>query len=468
MKKTFVGPQLRQLRRDRGETQAEMAKALGVSATYVNLLENNQRSLSVQMLMALSDAYEIDWRDMVQDEASNRLADLRNVVQDPFFSEEVPDLQELRAALDHSPRLVACMLKLHRVHRSAMEKLMRQGTEQGTHDLLTSSPEAIIHEFFRGHQNYFDRLETAAERIRAEERSATDEVYYALKKRLRAKHGITVETKSVEDMSKTLRVYDHESSVVYLSEALDHQNRVFQLAHVLCLVEFQDLLDALTAESGIDSDTGLVRCHVELANYFAAAYLMPYEGFLGIAEATHYDVDRIAAAFNVSFEQVCHRLTTMQRPGKRGVPFFFLRIDKAGNVTKRFNSTSFNLAEYGGACPVWNIHTAFRTPGVILPQFVEMPDGERFFTVSRTTDRPVFSRETQDRRLAVALGCELRFAERIGYASTFNLHDNGLFSPIGINCHLCQRQACSQRAHQPLFMELPIDPRRRDSTRYES
>ena len=145
-----------------------------------------------------------------------------------------------------------------------------------------------------------------------------------------------------------------------------------------------------------------------------------------------------------------------------------MRVDKAGNVTKRFNATSFNLAEYGGACPVWNVHTSFRNPGVIQPQFVELPDGERFFTISRTTDRPVFSRDTQDRRLALALGCELQYVNRIGYSESFNLEDENLFSPIGINCHLCPRQACSQRAHQPLFVDLPIDPSRRGNTRYES
>ena len=207
---------------------------------------------------------------------------------------------------------------------------------------------------------------------------------------------------------------------------------------------------------------------MELANYFAAAYLMPYEDFLAVAEDTRYDIDRLAAAFGVSFEQVCHRMTTLQMDGARGVPFFFLRIDKAGNVTKRFNSTSFHLAEYGGACPVWNVHTCFRTPGVIVPQFVELPDGERFFTISRTTDRPVFSRDTQDRRLALALGCSLQHAEKIAYAASFNLSDPEIFGKIGINCHLCPRQACSQRAHQPLMMDLPIDTNRRGDTRYES
>lgn len=467
MQKTFVGPQLRQLRRARKQTQAEMAKALGVSPAYVNLLENNQRSLSVQMLMALSDAYGVDWRDLVQDPSSGTLAELRSVLQDPIF-ERAPDLQELRAAIDHAPGLVEQFLMIYRVHRTTLDKILRQGREQMPQDLLASSPETVIHDFFRNHRNHFPELETAAERMRAETPCGPDDVYAVLKARLAERHGLSVEIAPVEEMSEALRIHDREAGKVRLSAALDHQNRTFQLAHVVCLVEFSRELNALTQDSGITSPTAVARCQVELANYFAAAALMPYAEVLRAAQETSYDVDRIASGFGVSFEQVCQRLTTLQRKNASGVPFFFLRVDKAGNVTKRFNSTNFTLAEYGGACPVWNIHTAFRTPGVITPQFVELPEGERYFTISRTTERPVFSRESQDRRLAVALGCEVRFADQITYASSYNLGSEDLYSPIGINCHLCPRQACSQRAHQPLFKELTISPDRRGNTRYES
>jgi predicted transcriptional regulator/transcriptional regulator with XRE-family HTH domain len=468
MAKTFVGPQLRQLRRERKQTQAEMAKALGISPGYVNLLENNQRSLSVRLLMALADTYQVDWRDIVHDETSNLLAELRSAIRDPMFTGGLPDLPELRAAIDHAPRLVEHFLELYGLHRTTLERIMRQGERGAPEGLLATSPEAVIHDFFRNHSNYFHRLEIAAEQLRAAEPCEADDIYAVLKARLFNRHGIRVRRRAVEEMTQALRVYDRNERVIHLSEALDHRNRVFQVAHVLCLVELQDLLDELTAESGITTGTGLARCHVELANYFAAAFLMPYESFLRIAESTAYDIDRISARFAVSFEQACHRLTTLQRPGAQGVPFFFLRIDKAGNVTKRFNSTSFHLAEYGGACPVWNIHLAFRTPGAILPQFVELPDGDRYFTISRTADRPAVNFETQDHRLAVALGCELQYAGKLGYAASYNLDDQLMFSRIGINCHLCPRQACSQRAHQPVFMELPLDTTRRGNTRYES
>lgn len=468
MAKAFVGSKLRQLRRERRQTQAEMGRALGVSASYVNLLENNQRSLSVAMLMALADVYGVDWREFAKDETANLMADLRNALRDPLFGEDTPDLLELRSAIDFTPKLVRSFLDLHRNHRSILEKIMRLGSGRMPDDLVITSPEAIIHDFFRTNSNYFGTLERAAEKLRATEPCSADDVYATLKKRLLGEHGITVRTSPLENMQDALRHYDEAAGVIHLSEALDHQNRVFQLAHVLGLVEFSKLIEKLTQRIGITSEAGLARCKIELANYFAAAFLMPYEAFFEMAERTRYDVDRIAATFGVSFEQVCHRLTTLQRPGAAGVPFFFLRVDKAGNVTKRFNATSFNLAEYGGACPVWNIHTCFRTPGVIIPQFVELPDGARFFTISRTTNRPVFSRHTQDRRLALALGCELSEAHRLDYAAPFNLADPSLFSPIGINCHVCPRQACSQRAHQPLHIELPISMNRRGGTRYES
>lgn len=467
MAKTFIGPRLRQLRRERGQTQAEMAAALGVSTAYVNLLESNQRALSVKVLMAIADAYGVDLRDMLADDATALLADLRAATKDPLFDEMRPDGQELRAALDHAPALVRSFVQLHRSYRALLEQSMLAGaTGRGR---AAASPEQRLHDIFRDRHNHFPTLETLAETLRHDMALEADTAYDTLRARLRTVHRVAVTIETVEAMADALRTYDAAEGRILLSEALDHTNRVFQLAHMVGLLEGADLLDALVAESGMTTEgSGATRLRVELANYFAAALLMPYDAFLAAAEGTAYDIDRIAARFGVSFEQVCHRLTTLQREGARGIPFFFLRVDKAGNVTKRFNSTTFHLAEHGGSCPKWNLHAAFAAPGVILPQFVEMPDGERFFTLSRTTDRPTFSRDTQDRRLAVALGCELRHAERIGYAASFNLADPALTTPIGINCHLCPRHACSQRAHRPVHIDLPVDANRRGSTRLET
>ncbi|MFK7993994.1 MAG: short-chain fatty acyl-CoA regulator family protein [Granulosicoccus sp.] len=475
MAKTFVGTRLRQLRREHGQSQAQMAKSVGVSTAYINLLENNQRSLSVKVLMSIADAYGVDWRDLIQDGSDRLLADLRTAIQDPLFDTGQPDIQELRLAVDHAPKLVESFLHLYRSHSNVIERVMQSGDQLSDGALLTS-PEAIVHDFFRSHSNYFAVLEDYAEALRAEEPCEPDDIYYQLKLRLRERHGIEVSTAPIEEMERSLRIYEKEEARIKLSEALDFPNRTFQLAHMLGLIECASQISTLTAdifseEADTKNDTdqaGKVRCRVELANYFASAFLMPYSSFKKAAESLAYDINRLCKTFSVSFEQACHRLTTLQRKGDQGIPFFFIRVDRAGNVTKRFNASSITIAEYGGACPVWDLHATFSNPGTILPQFVELPDGKRFFTISRTADRPAYSRDSQARRQALALGCELSHVDNIGYARHFSQSDAQLYGKIGINCRICPRQSCAQRAHNPLGVELSVDPSRRGDTRLES
>lgn len=468
-RKAFVGARLRRLRRDRRQTQAEMARALGVSATYINLLENNQRSLSVRMLMRLAEAYGIDWRGLVDADSPNLLADLRAVFDDPLFGADRPDIQELRSALTHCPNLVQGLIRLHRSHAAMADHLLALGAASDTAGMaLPSNPERAVHDLFRQRRNHFPELEAAAEALRAGEPVPADELYTHLKAELRRTAGVETRLVPVAELPGTLREHDEALRRVNLSEALDHPNRTFQLAHVTGLLRYGEVIASIIAEAGIGSPRDAARCRVELANYFAAAVLMPYAPFLAEAKGSGYDLDHLAQRFGVSFEQVCHRVTTLQREGAQGIPFFFLRIDKAGNVSKRFNATSFRLADHGGACPRWDVHTSFRTPGRILVQIVEMPEGARYFTLSRTVERPVLSRTAGDNRLAVTLGCALEDAVGIVYARHLRISDPDLVTPIGINCRLCPRPHCAQRAYEPLHFDLPIDVRRRGQTRFES
>ena len=462
--KTFVGPRLRQLRREKKQTQAQVARTLGVSPAYITLLESNQRSLSVQMLMKLSEAYGLDWRDLVSDDTAGQVSELRAVFKDPIFGAE-PDLQELRAAVDHCPTVVQNLLVLQKNFRRLAETVMRDRSDTGREGMVRSSPEGQVHDFFRERRNHFPELEDAASEVRRSTALDMDIAFATLKQRLMVKSQITTEVMSMAEMSGSLRVYDAVGKRLQISEAFDYQNKIFQLAHVVGLVEYGDLIEEITAQAALDGERAHDRLRVELANYFSAALMMPYEAFLNDARASGYDIELLATRYGVSFEQAAHRLTTLQRDGDKGIPFFFLRVDKAGNVTKRFNATSFQLAEYGGACPAWNMHTAFRTPGRIITQRVELPDGAEFFTMCGTTERPYNgSTSEEERRLVVALGCPIEYASELVYTATTPQAPQ----PIGINCHLCPRQGCTQRAHQALHMELPIDPTRRGSTRYES
>ena len=461
--KTFIGPQLRKLRRSRNETQAQVAKNLGISPAYVNLLESNQRSLSVKMLMRLSEVYNVDWRDLVKDDSAARVDDLRRAFKDPIFGIQ-PDLQELRAAVDHCPTIVQSLMTLQTSYRRLSEEIMRDRAETRTSGIIQSSPEGQVHDVFRENRNHFPKLEEAAENLGYELSLRMDDAYVQLKGRLAYKSGITTKVLKIDEMNATLRAYDEESKTLALSEALDHQNKIFQLAHMICLVEYADLIDDLISARNLSATRAGERLRVELANYFAAALLMPYARFLKNAQDSQYNLELLAARFDTSVEQVAHRLTTLQRDGARGVPFFFLRVDKAGNVTKRFNATSFQLAEYGGACPAWNLHTAFRAPGQIIPQKVALPDGEEFFTMSVTTERPYTGATSHESRLVIAIGCPIEYLDQIHYAR----QAADKIQPIGINCHLCPRQQCAHRAHQALHIDLPIDPLKRGSNRYES
>lgn len=464
MQKTFIGPHLRRLRLERGETQGAMARALGISASYVNLLENNERSVSVSVLLRLFEVYGVDWREIADEEGTSHLADLRAVMQDPLFAETRPDLPQMRAALVHSPGLVASFLRLHSAYQAATDQLL--AVTAGEAPQIVATPEAAVHNEFRRHRNHFRELEEAAEGFWGGAAVEPDEVYVALKRRLRDRVGVVVRLVRVEEVPGTLRQYDEARREILLSEALDHTNRIFQLVHMAGLLEQRALLDSLVARSGITDARGVARLRVELANYFAAAVLMPYEAFLAEARATKYDLDHIATRFGVSFEQACHRATTLQREGSQGVPFFFLRIDKGGNVTKRFNATGFHLAEHGGACPRLDVHTSFRTPGRIVPQFVEMPDRSQFFVFSRTVDRPSWARHAQDNRLAVAMGCAIDHAPEIGYAEAFSVA-GARMTEVGINCRICPRANCDQRAHQAVVLSQPVDEKRRGATRFE-
>jgi predicted transcriptional regulator/plasmid maintenance system antidote protein VapI len=461
MRKTFIGPHLRRLRLERSETQGQMARALGISASYVNLLENNERSVSVAVLLRLFETYGVDWREIAEDDNAVQLTDLRTALADPACGPNRPDLAQLRAALVHAPDLVRAFLNLARAHLATSDQLLALSDGAPA----TASPEAAIHAVFRRNRNHFRDLEEAAEGFWSA-RPDRDDLYPALKARLRDRLGVATRLVAVEDLPGTLRQYDEGRREILLSEALDHPNRTFQLVHMAGLLEQAPLLDGLVSRSGVSDPQAAGRLKVELANYFAAAVLMPYQPFLTAAKATKYDLDLIATRFGVSYEQACHRATTLQREGAQGVPFFFLRIDKGGNVSKRFNATDFPLAEYGGACPRLDVHTSFRTPGRIAPQLVEMPDGSRFFTFSRTVDRPTWARHRQDNRLAVAMGCAAEHMGEVGYAEGLTAASRP--TPIGINCRICPRADCDQRAHPSLVTSRPVDQNRRGATRYDA
>lgn len=464
--KIFIGPKLRRLRREKNATQAEIAKSLGISTSYVNLLENNERSISAAVLLRLLETYGVDWRDIADEKNTTVVADLRAALQDPLFEQTRPDIGQLRAAITHCPDFADSFLRLHSAHQSLADHLLSVTGEQLPSKVTSASPEASVHAFFRSRNNYFEVLEAQTDKYFGDEEPPADEMYSWVKKRLQTKLGLHISLAPVAELQHSMRLYDAKNKRIILSEALDYPNRIFQLLHVGCLIEQKDVLDDLVDQSDIVDERGRARCRVELANYYAASIIMPYERFLDEAVSSKYDFDHLATRFGVSFEQACHRAATLQRPGRTGVPLFFFRIDRAGNVSKRLNATDFQLAEYGGACPRLQVHNSFRTPGQITSQLVEMPDKSRYLIFARTVDRPIATRYNQNNRLAIAIGCDVDHADAIGYTEELSL-GSARATEIGINCRICPRSNCEQRAQPGLTISAQFDTNYRGATRHD-
>lgn len=466
--KIFIGPKIREMRLSRNLTQAEMAAAVGVSTSYVNLIERNQRSASVNFLIALSDAFGINWRQLTKVDSSLALSDLREITNDPAFGDVRPDIEELRALLDGAPNVARGLSNMYRVYRNYGERLATQSEALATPDEGPLAVEEVVLQFFRENNNYFDAVERLAEKLRPTGAIDREELYGFLKTYLAQNHTIAVSVVPSESIGSGLRYVDREQSRIFLSEGLDYTNKVFQLAHTIALIEHSDAIGAEIKQARIVSKHAAARCRVELANYFAAAVMMPYDEFFDEAVSSKYDIDNLATRFATSYEQACHRLTTLQRPGKKAIPLFLLRIDRAGNVTKRFNATPMPLARFGGTCPKLDVHYCFQVSGRIITQVIEMPDNSRYLAISRTVDRPSLRFNRADNRLALSIGCSIEDAPATIYGETIDLYSPSGVTEVGVNCRLCPRRQCAQRANEPFFENLRIDENRRGVTRFES
>lgn len=464
-RKLFAGPRVRRFRKGLGLTQAQMAADLGVSASYLNLIERDQRPLSARVLLKLAETFDLDLRAFAADADQDIVADLDEVAADPVLEGFAFDPGEWRELAERQPRIAEAFVRVHGAYREAVSDvsaLTDRLTDTGAGGAASSElPVEEVRDAFQALDNHIPALEAAAEDFVSRTDLEDGAIFSALSRRLRVEHAVATRILPYDVMGGALRRYDRHARRLLLSEMLEPAARVFQTAHQLGLFEISDTLDALVADAPLSSPEARRLYRIGLANYFAGAVMMPYDRFAQAAIDLRHDLDVLGRRFSASFEQVAHRLTTLRRPGGRGVPFFLIRVDQAGNVSKRFGGRVFHFARAGGACPRWNLYDAFRTPGRVLAQAVEMPDGGRFISVARTVRRPVAAPGAPAQLLAVALGCEVEHARSVVYADGLDVTGRDAATMIGVNCRLCERTACSQRAHPPLRRTLYIDENHR-------
>ncbi|MBS0125189.1 helix-turn-helix domain-containing protein [Thetidibacter halocola] len=461
VQKLYAGAKLRDLRTRLGLTQKDFASKLGVSLPYLNQMENNNRPVSTTVVLALAQEFGFDVTELGQGDSERLVTDMREALADPVFGEAQPSLADLRLTASNAPSLARAFLELHRAYRQTHERLASLDEALGREgSQLQPSPWEEVRDFFHYCDNYIDAVDRAAEQVGGQLDSAGD-VRAAAIARL-SRDGITVRL----SQAAPLRVYDPERRDLVLSSLAPPATQTFQLLVQLALLQQAQLLEATLDLARFQSDEARAIAKLGLANYFAGAAIMPYRAFLAAAQETRHDLEILAARFGASIEQVAHRLSTLQRPGAKGIPFFFVRVDQAGTITKRHSATRLQFARFGGACPLWNVHRAFETPGQFLRQLAETPDGVRYISLARDVSKTGGHFGAPVRRYAFALGCEVRHAGALVYADGLDLGRDGAFEPIGISCRICERIGCHQRSVPPLEKRLMVEADRREVLPY--
>ncbi len=455
----YAGARLRTLREQRGLSQSALAKALELSVSYINQLEHDQRPLTVPVLLRLNSRFDLDMGFFAADTDARLIADLQDVfAEDPDGAAiTTAEMDDLVARVPAAARL---LVSLHRRLRGATEQMERFSAEidGGRGDSATAMPYEDVRDYFYDRRNHIPALDTAAEELFTRNGFQPGGLDLQLTRLLREEFGITVAIRTDDpNHPGPKRVYDPNDRVLTLARRLSTGQRAFQLATQLAFLTqgavIADLIDE--ADAMPEQSRGLLR--IGLANYFAGALILPYTRFWTAAEALRYDIELLAAQFEVGFETVCHRLSTLQRPGKRGVPFFFVRTDRAGNISKRQSATAFHFSRVGGSCPLWVVHEAFATPGSIRTQIARMPDGRNYLWLARTTDEKTPGYLSAKRDFAIGLGCDLAYADKLVYSHALPVDDPSAAVPIGAGCKVCERTDCAQRAFPQLGRPIRVD-----------
>ena len=457
--KLYAGAKLRETRTRLGLTQKAFAERLSVSLPYLNQMENNHRPVSSAVILSLVQEFGFDVSELAVGDSERMVSDLREALADPIFKDAAPPIVDLRLVASNAPAIARAFLSLHQAYLQSNERLASLDEALGNAEVSPSaSPWDEVRDFFHYCDNYIDAVDRAAERF-VSEKNADTAIQDALDDL-----GIVVRTASPD---APLRRFDKGSKTLSFPASAPDATRRFQALHQIALLGYDELLEATLDLARFQSDAARAIAKIGMANYFAGAAQMPYAAFIDAARQTRHDLELLSRKFGASLEQIAHRLSTMQRPGAKGVPVFFVRVDQAGTITKRHSATRLQFARYGGACPLWNVHSAFETPGQFIRQLAETPDGVRYLCLAREVTHGGGAWRAPVRRFAIGLGCEISHASEFVYSDGLDLSDANAFEPIGISCRICERKNCHQRSVPPLERNLTIDHNRRHTLPYE-
>ncbi len=450
--KIFAGERLRRARARQNLKQAQAAARIAISASYYNQLEKNQRPLTPALLAKFAAAFALPATYFVDSEDTRRAGALREALNDPLFRARPVAPETLATLIRAAPEFADAFLTVYRAYLRQAETR----DEQRPNQVAAKFAYDEVRDWVQSRQNYFDSIDRAAEQLFASAGFTHTNLIDHLKRHLANRHGITVDhTPGILAQGIFWRL-NRPARRLHIAQEASIESETFWLAHVIGQLECKPLIEREIRRAAFTSDEAEGLARIGLANYFAGALMMPYETFHDAAQTRRHDLQILQRQFGAGFEQVCHRLSTLQRKNLPGIPFHFAKLDIAGNILKRSSASRFAFAQSGGPCPLWNVFRAFAHPGEILVQHAISPDGITYLNIARTVGRGGFSYHSRPRAVAMVLGCEARYATEMVYAQGLVLTNPDLADPIGPGCRACDRTTCRHRSVPPLTHALDL------------
>ena len=466
-----IGPKIKAFRRQLGIQGNKLAEKLNISPSYLTLIEGGKRKIDADLLLKFCQELKIEVSDLTSKSDYNLVNNISELLDDKLFEElDIlgPEVQDL---VSTNPKIAKALIKLGDNYKKKDHELVNQIEKLSgkiVDNRKNSFPGEVISDFLQENKNYFPRLEEFANKIFDKVKQNNRTRYIALCNFLSSEYGITVKDVIPEEGKPFSKIFIKKNSELLLSDYLSLETKKLHAAAQIVQEGASNIIDEYLSTFNFPSEESKKLTRVALLNYCGAAILMPYKLFHSECMKNKYDLELLQNTFATTFEQIAHRVTCLQDPKLTGIPFHFLRVDIAGNISKRFSLSGIEIPRYGGACPRWNVYSAFTRPGVIQAAVSRMSNGEKYVCIAKTVEKGVGKFGQSKSILSIGLGCEAKYAKDFVYTENLNINDKKTETPVGVSCRTCDRLDCSQRAFPPLHKKFDVDVNSRGISVYVS
>jgi hypothetical protein len=466
-----IGPKIKSFRRQLGIQANKLAEQLGISASYLNLIESGKRKIDGDLLLKVCEELKIELSDLTNKSDLNLVNDISELLDDQLFEDLDIVGPEVKDLVNTNPKIAKALIKLGDNFKQKDHEIINK-VENLSGKIIdsrkTAFPGEVISDFLQEKKNYFPKLEEFANNVFEKVQKNNRTRYVALCEFLKTEYSITVKDVIPDEGKPFSKIFDKNKKELLLSDYNSLETKKLHAAAQIAQEGAMEEINNYLSEFKFPTEESKRLTQIALLNYCGAAILMPYKLFHSECKKLKYDLELLQNTFATSFEQVAHRVTSLQDPKLPGIPFHFLRVDVAGNISKRFSLSGIEIPRYGGACPRWNVYSAFSRPGVIQAAVSKMTNGEKYVCIARTVEKGVGRYGQKKSMLSIGLGCEAKYAKDFVYTENLSLTDKKTEIPIGVSCRTCDRLDCSQRAFPPLHKKFDVDVNARGVSVYVS